>query len=46
MVLSVFDQILIFFLLTLLHYEQSIIQKCFAIPESYTFRNFKQGDIN
>ena len=31
-----------------MHYEQTIIQKCFAIPESkYTFWSFFiQGDVN
>ena len=30
-----------------MHYEQTIIQKCFVIPESkYTFRIFMQGDIS
>ena len=30
-----------------MRYEQTILQKCFAMPESkYTFAIFMQGDIN
>ena len=30
-----------------MHYEQTIIQKCFALPESkYTFCHIIQGNIN
>ena len=30
-----------------MHYEQTIFQKCFALPESkYTFRKFYTGDIS